>query len=51
MYLDDRVILGEYTREQSLKTLELGKKLCKWGLPLALLITIIEGFFAPLELP
>lgn len=42
MELDDRALLDEYIREESQKTLELGKKLCKWGLPVVLLIAILE---------
>lgn len=44
MELEEQALRGEYTRETFLKTLELGQKLCKWGIPLALIITVIEAW-------
>jgi len=43
MELGDRSLLKEFIEEISMKTMELGRKLCIWGLPLALIITILEA--------
>jgi len=44
MELGERSLLQEYNQEKSVKTLALGRKLCTWGLPLALIITFVEAW-------
>lgn len=42
MEFEKQSLLREYALDNAAKTLELGYKLCKWGLPLAVIITVVE---------